>query len=222
MFPKRFVFYKNHSRDKIPFAWKFYLIEYKDIKILVDTGFQEPAMVKYFNIQNYVNPVELLARHNVKPEDITDVIITHSHFDHIGSVYRFPSSNIYIQADELKSVLKGRGQQKVKKFLKSSNRIIPFKKSMKLYDLIEVKRIGGHTKGSSVVFLKKDKYNICFIGDEVYLEKNITDGVGNGTVYSHKNNMRFISELRKGNFKQLIFHQPDFKNFDSNITEILP
>ena len=32
---------------------------------------------------------------------VTDVILTHSHFDHIGSAHHFPNAKIYINSKEL-------------------------------------------------------------------------------------------------------------------------
>lgn len=35
---------------------------------------------------NYERPVDVLARYEYKLEDITDVVITHAHHDHIAAV----------------------------------------------------------------------------------------------------------------------------------------
>jgi len=37
---------------------------------------------------------------NVKADDITDVIVTHPHFDHIGGIHLFPKATIWMQKDD--------------------------------------------------------------------------------------------------------------------------
>ena len=37
------------------------------------------------------------------PDDISDIFITHAHFDHMGSIAEFPKAHIYIQKSELLS-----------------------------------------------------------------------------------------------------------------------
>ena len=40
---------------------------------------------------------------NLAPEAITDIVLTHAHFDHMGSIAEFPNAHIYIQKSELLS-----------------------------------------------------------------------------------------------------------------------
>ena len=40
-------------------------------------------------------------RMGVAAEAVTDIIITHAHFDHMGSIAEFPNARIYIQKSEL-------------------------------------------------------------------------------------------------------------------------
>jgi glyoxylase-like metal-dependent hydrolase (beta-lactamase superfamily II) len=39
----------------------------------------------------------------VAPEDVTDIVLSHAHFDHMGSIHRFPRARLHIQASELLS-----------------------------------------------------------------------------------------------------------------------
>jgi glyoxylase-like metal-dependent hydrolase (beta-lactamase superfamily II) len=175
-----------------------------------------------YNIQNFKDPVEILAENGINPDEITDIIITHHHFDHIGSVHRFKNSNIYIQKDEFNAFFKLRGLQEIKNFLKNNNRVIKFQDSINLYDSITVENIGGHSIGSSVVFLKHNNIEFCFTGDEVLYSRNIEDKIGIGAVYNNKKNMEFINRISQGNYRILNFHEPDFNNFDANFVQVYP
>jgi glyoxylase-like metal-dependent hydrolase (beta-lactamase superfamily II) len=65
--------------------------------ILVDVGFIDTTKA---GIKNYVNPDLVLQRINVHPSDITDVIITHPHNDHIGGINLFPKAKVWMQEDD--------------------------------------------------------------------------------------------------------------------------
>lgn len=222
MYPKKYIFHNFEGDEKSPFAWKFYYINYNNIKILIDTGFNNSNLIKTFNIQNFRDPVEILKENGIDPEQITDIIITHHHFDHIGSVHKFKNSNIYIQKDEFNAFFKLRGLHEIKEFMKSNNRVIKFQDSIKLYDNITVENIGGHSIGSSAVFLKHGKTEFCFTGDEVIYSQNVENKNGIGAFYNHKKNMEFINRLNQGNYRILNFHEPDFQNFENNFVQVYP
>ncbi|MGD0342733.1 MAG: N-acyl homoserine lactonase family protein [Bacteroidales bacterium] len=65
--------------------------------ILVDAGFIDTTKT---GIKNYVRPDLVLHRLNINPSDITDIIITHPHNDHIGGINLFPKAKIWIQKDD--------------------------------------------------------------------------------------------------------------------------
>ena len=45
----------------------------------------------------------MLAEMGLAPDAITDIFLTHAHFDHMGSIAEFPNAHIYIQKSELLS-----------------------------------------------------------------------------------------------------------------------
>jgi glyoxylase-like metal-dependent hydrolase (beta-lactamase superfamily II) len=65
--------------------------------ILVDAGFIDTTKT---GIEHYVSPDLVLQRINIKPSDITDIIITHPHYDHIGGINLFPKAQVWMQKDD--------------------------------------------------------------------------------------------------------------------------
>ena len=55
---------------------------------------------KDFEVVNYIRPDSALAKVALKPEDITDIILTHPHWDHIDGIGLFPKAHIWIQKDD--------------------------------------------------------------------------------------------------------------------------
>jgi glyoxylase-like metal-dependent hydrolase (beta-lactamase superfamily II) len=68
--------------------------------VLVDSGFYREKLFKQWKVKDYIKPSEAIAKVGLKPEDITDVIITHMHWDHAGGIDLFPKATIWIQKDE--------------------------------------------------------------------------------------------------------------------------
>ena len=67
---------------------------------LVDSGFHREQYFRQFTVRDYVKPSEAMAPLGLKPEDITDIFLTHMHWDHAGGVDLFPSARVWIQKDE--------------------------------------------------------------------------------------------------------------------------
>jgi glyoxylase-like metal-dependent hydrolase (beta-lactamase superfamily II) len=88
----------------LPFS--FILAQHGDRNVLVDTGFMQDddnAFPRKFGIPTWISPVRMLSEMNLAPEAISDIFITHAHFDHMGSIAEFPNAQIYIQKSELMS-----------------------------------------------------------------------------------------------------------------------
>lgn len=67
---------------------------------LVDTGFG-PAEGAARGRTLLIHPVEALARLGIAAADITDVILTHLHYDHAGNLDAFPNARFHIQDREM-------------------------------------------------------------------------------------------------------------------------
>jgi glyoxylase-like metal-dependent hydrolase (beta-lactamase superfamily II) len=85
---------------RIDIAMMVWLIRGGGKNILVDSGFYRPALFKGWDIAGYVRPDDAVRLTGVKPEDITDVILTHAHWDHADGADLFPNATIWIQKEE--------------------------------------------------------------------------------------------------------------------------
>lgn len=78
------------EQNRIELALRLILIKDGEKNILIDTGIGDYHGEKWesrFGVVGKSSPLELaLAEINVKPEDITDLIISHLHFDHVGGI----------------------------------------------------------------------------------------------------------------------------------------
>ena len=69
--------------------------------ILVDSGFYRPKLLEEWKGSTAdARPDRALAPLGIRPEDVTDVVITHMHWDHADGADLFPKARIWIQKDE--------------------------------------------------------------------------------------------------------------------------
>jgi glyoxylase-like metal-dependent hydrolase (beta-lactamase superfamily II) len=68
--------------------------------ILVDAGFHRDDLVQRWKPSDFVPPSEAVARFGVKPEDVTDIIVSHIHWDHLDGADLFPKAHMWIQKEE--------------------------------------------------------------------------------------------------------------------------
>ena len=82
------------------FVW---LIRNAERTIVVDTGFTAEVAAK--RKREYIRtPKAGLALLGVNAETVRDVVITHMHYDHVGTFFDFPSATFHIQDDEMNFV----------------------------------------------------------------------------------------------------------------------
>src|SRR5204863_2211479 len=67
---------------------------------IVDSGFHRDQYFRQFTVKDYVKPSEAIAPLGLKPEDVTDILLSHMHWDHAGGIDRFPAARVWVQKDE--------------------------------------------------------------------------------------------------------------------------
>lgn len=81
------------EQNRIDLALRLILIKDGDKNILIDTGIGDYHGEKFesrFGIIGKQSPLELaLAEIGMHPEDVTDLILSHLHFDHVGGIAKF-------------------------------------------------------------------------------------------------------------------------------------
>jgi glyoxylase-like metal-dependent hydrolase (beta-lactamase superfamily II) len=68
--------------------------------ILFDSGFHRQKWIDQFHVTDFLSPDEAVKLAGVDPAQVTDVIISHAHWDHMGGIDLFPSATIWIQKAE--------------------------------------------------------------------------------------------------------------------------
>jgi glyoxylase-like metal-dependent hydrolase (beta-lactamase superfamily II) len=93
---------KGPDKDSVNIDFSIWLIKGDNGRnILVDAGFRNDiGEAKEFEVAGYIRPDSVLAKVGLKPGDITDIILSHPHWDHIDGVGLFPNAHIWIQKED--------------------------------------------------------------------------------------------------------------------------
>jgi len=88
------------KNDKVDIAMVVWLIRGGDHTILFDSGFHRDTFLKEFAMKDYLRPDEAVKTAGVNPNQVTDIVISHAHWDHMGGIDLFPKAQVWIQKDE--------------------------------------------------------------------------------------------------------------------------
>ncbi|QPC95543.1 N-acyl homoserine lactonase family protein [Mesorhizobium sp. INR15] len=216
----------------LPFS--FILARRGNRNVLVDTGFMKdetgPNFSDKFGIPWWISPVRMLGELGLAPDDITDIIISHAHFDHMGSIDQFPKARLYLQKQELLSWHEAMALPPQYGFLTAiidpDDLRAAFDASVEhrltlvdgdrddLLPGIHVRLGQGHTMGQQFVIVETSRGRIVLSGDCVYSSRQLTghnhDGVYQplnnavGSVWDQLKTIDRINTEIAGNLDQLI------------------
>ena len=184
--PKPIWIKKNPADEKnrIDMALRCMLMVCNKRKILVDVGIGDKFSEKHkeiykINLTNY-NIHKSLKKYGLTVEDITDVILTHLHFDHSGGATFiknkelkpvFPNATYYVQKDHYslacKPSEKDSGSFRREDFepLNNANKLEIISGAFKLFDNISIIISNGHTLGQQLIKVSDNKNTIVYCAD---------------------------------------------------------
>jgi len=150
--------------------------------VLVDTGAGD-----FFGPGYGGKLLESLASVHVSPNQITDVLLTHAHDDHMGGLVRngqlvFPHAIVHLSAPDLAFFLdrsnSARAHYAMSYFDQAytalkpeqdAGKIVPFHSGEEVVPGVEAVIHPGHTPGSTFYILRSHGQSITFIGDIIHV-----------------------------------------------------
>jgi len=165
-------------------AMRCLLIEKDDKRILIDTGMGNKQNEKFFSHYHPHGNTSLLGSLKAKgfsPEDITDVVLTHLHFDHCGGAVSkdadgnlyttFPNATYWSDKEHWNWAINPNAREKAS-FLKEN--ILPIQEAGQLEFVNEYTKIipeltfalaNGHTEGMLIPYIQYGEETIVFMAD---------------------------------------------------------
>ena len=192
--PESWIF-QNGAENKVrPIIFVVYLMKTENRLILVDAGCET---MPGFEMTDFIGSIKALNNIGISPEEITDLMITHAHHDHIECVKYFKNAVIYIQKDEYEA---GKG------YLAENSNIRTFEDELLICAGIKAVKIGGHSKGSSVVEITDGQKQYVIAGDECYVRECIEKQIPPGGPYDPEKSRAFLEKYAKGDYTVLLCH----------------
>ncbi|APX12183.1 N-acyl homoserine lactonase family protein [Tateyamaria omphalii] len=182
-----YMFDDNHDAPD-PIDFYMWLIRGEGRVILVDTGF-DAAEGQARGRPIRLDPGEALKPFGLQPEDVTEIIVTHLHFDHAGGLHLFPNAQLHLQTAEMAyatgpcmchDALRfpftvGHVVEAVQRLY--SGKITFHDGDSEIADGITVHRIGGHTKGMQAVRIRTQAGWLVLASDAAHFYGNFLHGV---------------------------------------------
>jgi len=97
---------------RLDIAMMVWLIQAPGRNVLLDAGFHRADLVQRYHPTDFMPPSEAVAKTGVQPDQVTDLIISHIHWDHLDGIDLFPKAQVWIQRDEFNYYLDSAGNQK--------------------------------------------------------------------------------------------------------------
>lgn len=154
--------------------------------VLVDAGFYRPRNLRNPRVADYTRPDQALGRLGIKPEDVTDVIVTHMHWDHAEGADLFPNAQVWIQKDEYDHYTR---EEKLPGGHEANDELNEITAMMKLQAAGRVRLVDGdakailpgitvytggrHTYASQYVGVNTKAGCVVIASDNVYLYENL-------------------------------------------------
>ncbi|MCX7930345.1 MAG: MBL fold metallo-hydrolase [Chlorobi bacterium] len=178
------AYHPGDAVNRIPMATRLLLLEWDDRRLLVDTGNGTKLSSKLreiYAVSPLYPPLEhVLADAGIPPETITDVLLTHLHFDHAGGATRmndgniiptFPNARYYVQADQLawarNPTEKDRASFMPENYepLADAGLLDTVEGSVHLTPELSVHPLFGHTQAMQVLLLQTDDGTLFYPAD---------------------------------------------------------
>ena len=179
-------------------------------KILVDTGCYRDTISQFKGIKNFIKPSDTLVKVGLSANDITDVIVSHMHWDHADGIDLFPNAKIWIQKeeydyytgaawqpggkhggiepDDVLTLVKLNTQQKVNLIDGDDREII---------DGIRVYTGGRHTFASQYVGVRTDNGTAVIASDNMYLYENLEKHAPIAQTFDADSNIKAQDRMRQ-------------------------
>lgn len=159
--------------------------------VLVDTSFQScEAVASSYPQEIWRNadeePLVLLQRLGIRPDDVELIICTHLHYDHCGTNRSFAQARVLVQRTELEYALDPVADVMRREFFSPAGGFVPPYDQSK-FDLIDgdvdlgdgllLLHLPGHTPGSQGLLAETERGLVGLAGDQIMVQENLEESI---------------------------------------------
>ncbi len=175
--------YDPHD-SPMPMDFFVWLLKSERRTILVDTGFNQ-VTAKARNRQLICCPIDALSILGVDPAQISDVVITHLHYDHAGNIRKLPRASFHLQDAEIEYATGRYMRQPPLRHAYSvedvvdivrcvhQERVIFHQGNDPIAPGVELIHIGGHTRGLQSLRVLTERGWVVLASDAAHYYDNL-------------------------------------------------
>lgn len=222
--------YKANENNLCNCCMRSLLVIDGDRKILIDNGCgdkQDEKFFSYYSLNGDDSLFQSLEKEGIKREEITDVILTHLHFDHCGGgvmfnsdnkkyELTFPNANYWVTQTQWQTAINPNNRE-APAYPKEN--LLPMQESGKLkfieengflYPNIELRIFNGHTIGQIVPIIHYKETKVAYVADLIPVMANISlSHISSYDLYplvTLKEKENFLEEACNGNYVLFFGH----------------
>jgi len=197
------LFRGGDKEKKRPIGCFGWLIKDEDGYTLVDTGIADMDAVNatkrgtgcWVRGEKGMALSAHLARLGISASEITRVVISHAHYDHISGITALPCATIYmseaayisLQDAENPFAAQLKGAAAFVKSQKENGKVIFTPDGYKITEHISTVLCEGHITGGQMIVYRGENGNFLFTGDEVFLRYNVKNNLPIGLSFNTEN-----------------------------------
>lgn len=204
---QNFIAHDPHDVD-MPMDYFVWVVRNETQTFVVDTGFNKEAAEA--RQRDWLRcPIKALELLDIRPDQVTDVILTHMHYDHAGNMALLPRATIHVQesevhyccgrymnydvfrqpysADDVVEVVRSIHDSRVR-FYTGNESIAPG---------IELIHIGGHTQGLQAVRVYTERGWVMLASDATHYYANLEEASPFPIVFNVGEMLEGYDKLRK-------------------------
>lgn len=207
------------------FAFIYYLANVYDTWILIDTGFSSRELANGMGIHLFQVKDDICRM--IAPNSVEDILITHSHWDHIDDICNYYDTNIFLSKITYEKALSENcdSTRAYVRKAKEEDRLNFLASGSKILNLFTYELIGGHSEDSGVFYFEQDDRKYCLAGDECFSVNNLMKNIPIENAYNHERNLDFTRYCYENDIIMLPAHDDSiFKNYPKiteNIVQVI-
>ena len=176
--------------------------------VLIDSGADKETCDRRGHIF-YRCPTEALKGLGIQPEDVSDVVVTHMHWDHLGNLEKFPNATIHVHKAEMAHATgcgmchdmlrKPYDVEQVCTVLRAlyAGRVSFTETATEIVPGIRIRPVGGHAPGLQIVEVLTGRGTIILASDAMHFYANAALGNPYPVVVNVMDYLNGLTLLRK-------------------------
>ncbi len=182
---EHFYEHVDRSQETMPIDYFVWLVRGPGRSILVDAGFTPSTAEARPGRHHLGSPLEALHDVGVESGEITDVVVTHCHYDHTGYVAALPDARVHLQAEELRFWTGPAAHHELYRTIieradllnlverNLDGSLVQHEGALTLAPGVSLHPVGGHTAGMQVVRVELATAVVVLASDASHFYENV-------------------------------------------------